>query len=186
MKEKTIESVKKLMNAELKPWQVHIYFNMYMVKSVFFGCGVMSLICEECEELKKIYEVPMLKKLHLAEKFPRKIMHVEKSVLGLGLMSLKTTLAIQNMKLCVGNTRAKTNVCDMIEAVQQYVQIYSGRSIDVMQITRNERNWFHTWIDNVAENAAERNISLLNFQPIEILKRNKTIMDFASEYVRDK
>lgn len=42
MKEKTVESVRKLMNTELKAWQVHVYFNMYVIKSVFFGCGVVS------------------------------------------------------------------------------------------------------------------------------------------------
>ena len=63
MREKTVESVRKLMNTEIKNWQVHTYFNVYVVKSVFFGCGIISLTDEECEELQRIYEMPMLKKL---------------------------------------------------------------------------------------------------------------------------
>ena len=35
MRKKMHESVQKLMNTNLKTWLVHIYFHMYMIKSVF-------------------------------------------------------------------------------------------------------------------------------------------------------
>ena len=53
---KTSESVRKLMNAEIKPWQVYTYFNVYMVKIIFFGCGIMSLTEDEHNELQRIHE----------------------------------------------------------------------------------------------------------------------------------
>ena len=109
-------------------------------------------------------------------------MYVDKSALGLGLMAPKTILAMQNMKLYVGNRRAKSNVCDMMDATQEYVQTHSGRSINIMETPNKERTWFPTWIDE-ANNAEERKIKITNFQPRQIIKKNKTIMDYASEYV---
>ena len=35
MRNKMHESVRKLMNTELKTWLVHVYFHIYMIKSVF-------------------------------------------------------------------------------------------------------------------------------------------------------
>lgn len=108
---------------------------------------------------------------------------MDKSALGLGLMAPKTTLAMQNMKLYVGNRRAKSNICDMMDAMQEYVQIYSGRSVNIMEIPKKERTWFPTWIDDTANHAEERKIKLTNFQQGQVIKENKKTMDFASEYV---
>ena len=43
MKEKMIESIAKLNNTEIKPYLMHLYFNAYLLKKVFFGYGVIKL-----------------------------------------------------------------------------------------------------------------------------------------------
>ena len=68
MRKKMYESARKLMNAEIKTWQVHIYFHIYVIKSVFFGCGVVNLSDEQHKELEKIHEVSILRELNLSEK----------------------------------------------------------------------------------------------------------------------
>ena len=60
MREKIVDSVRKLMNAEIKAWKVHTYFNVHVVKIVFFGCGIISLTDDECEELQRIHEMLLL------------------------------------------------------------------------------------------------------------------------------
>ena len=41
----------------------------------------------------------------------------------------------------------------MIDAVQQMVQIYSGRSMNILDVTKREKTWVHAQVDNVAEHA---------------------------------
>ena len=43
IKEKLLESIKKLMRIEINVFQVFIYFNMYMVRSVYFGAGIIDI-----------------------------------------------------------------------------------------------------------------------------------------------
>ena len=102
MKEKLIKAMIKLLNTKLYPYMVHIYFNVYMIKSVYFGCGVISLTTSQINELKKIYEEPILIKLGLTKKFPREVMYMSKDSLGLGLLTPETILAIQRLKLYFG------------------------------------------------------------------------------------
>ena len=43
MKEKLEHSVTKLIKIPINKFQVYIYFNMYMVKSIYFGVGMAKL-----------------------------------------------------------------------------------------------------------------------------------------------
>ena len=49
------------MRTDLKLWHVHAFFNCYVIKSVFFGCGIVNLSLNEEKELEKNYEMPTLK-----------------------------------------------------------------------------------------------------------------------------
>ena len=44
MKEKIRESVTKIESMEIHPATAYIFFNMYLSKKVFFGCGIFVLI----------------------------------------------------------------------------------------------------------------------------------------------
>ena len=74
------------MNTELTLCQVHVYFSIYVLKSVFFRCGVVRLSELGKDEMKRIYEEPTLKKLGLSVKLPREVMYMRKTELGLGLI----------------------------------------------------------------------------------------------------
>ena len=43
IRKKMITSITKLMNTDINPYQGHAYFNMYILKSVLFGCRVVHL-----------------------------------------------------------------------------------------------------------------------------------------------
>ena len=63
------------MAIEMNSFQVCIYFNMYLTRYIFFRCRVVEIIEKQEKELKRIYEVPLLNKLKLGEKFPRKVLY---------------------------------------------------------------------------------------------------------------
>ena len=44
----------------------------------------MSFNKKQCEELKNIFELPTVRKMGLGNNFPRKMLHVKKSALGVG------------------------------------------------------------------------------------------------------
>ena len=112
-------------------------------------------------------------------------MYVDKSALGLRLMRPNKILAMQNAKLHVENVRAKTNVSEMINAVQQMVQIYSGRSRHIIELPQNEKIWVQTWVDNVAEQTNRRIMTLPQIVQNEKVQWSKTTIDFAFEYVKE-
>ena len=93
--------MKKLMNTIIILYQACMYFNMYMLKSIFFGGGIMQISEKQCDELEKTHEVLILVKLQLSKTFPRKLMYARKSFLGLGLLPPETILAIQIIKLYI-------------------------------------------------------------------------------------
>ena len=57
-----------------------------MIRSVFFGSRVIEIIEKQNVELKKIYELPLLRKLGLREKFSCKLLYVQRTTLGIGIM----------------------------------------------------------------------------------------------------
>ena len=44
-------SITKLMNTDINPYQVAVYYNIHMIKSVHFGYGVMELNEKQEKEL---------------------------------------------------------------------------------------------------------------------------------------
>ena len=102
MKKKMITFITKLMNTDINPHQAHVYFNMYVLKSVFFDCAVVHLTKKQIAELKRTYEVPLLRKLQLSTRFPKELLYARKSWLGVGLLALETVLAMLKLKVCIG------------------------------------------------------------------------------------
>ena len=62
----------------MKLHQVCMCFNTCMLTNVFFGCGIVRFNKKQCEELKKTYELPLIRKMKLGDKFPRKLLCVRK------------------------------------------------------------------------------------------------------------
>ena len=86
MREKLVVSVTKLLSININNFQTYIYFNMYMKRVVFFGCGSIDLLEKQNKELRKVYENLISKRLGLGEKFPRKVLYSQRLVLGIGLV----------------------------------------------------------------------------------------------------
>lgn len=61
---------------------------------VCFECGVLTLNQKQEEELKKISEATLLRKLGLSERFLRKILRAQKSQLGVGILQPSEIMAI--------------------------------------------------------------------------------------------
>ena len=84
----------KIINVYLNYYQISIYYNIYVLTSVYFGYGITKLDDKEEAELMKIYEVLILKKLGLSIKFLQAIMHILKESLGLEFVKPKTIIVI--------------------------------------------------------------------------------------------
>ena len=53
------------MRTDIKMNQSRVCFNMCMLTNVFFGCGIANFNDEQIKELRKIHELPMIRKLGL-------------------------------------------------------------------------------------------------------------------------
>ena len=82
-----------------------MYYNMYVLSSVPFGCSIISLNKREENELRRLHEAPALSELDFSATFPRDIMHVWNDVLGLGLFLLTKMIVIYGLKLHLRNKR---------------------------------------------------------------------------------
>ena len=105
---------------DINSYQALVYFNVYMIKSIFFGCRVIELNPKEVKELKKIYEEPMLIKLGFSKKFPRTAFYTRKSTLGVGIMKSETIIAILKLKQYIGNMRKLGNAGKLIRVQEEY------------------------------------------------------------------
>ena len=71
MKDKMQYTIAKLQNTVIVLPLTYIFFNQYLIKSIYFGYRVVYLNKVQEKELMKIYEEPILKKIGLSAKFPR-------------------------------------------------------------------------------------------------------------------
>ena len=104
---------------------------MYMIKSAFFGCGVIDITKKQDLALRQIYEEPLLLKLGLSRKFPRKVLYSRKSALGVGIMTPMTIIAILKAKLCLGNARMKGVTNEAIHLHEEFLAIEAGRNVKI-------------------------------------------------------
>ena len=142
--EKMIVSTKKLVNTDLKASLVYLYFHCYIIKNVFFGYGIASFTPPEEEELKKIYEQPILEKLRLGMKFSKCALYIYKKALGISIMTPNTMLAILALKLYFGHTRLQGETNDIIEYNLERLKIEIGRNIALEDIPILEKYWNRT------------------------------------------
>ena len=70
--------IKKLIIAEMKLHQVCLYFNTCILTNMFFECDMFIFNKKQCEELKNIFKLPMIRKMGLWDNFPRKLLRVKK------------------------------------------------------------------------------------------------------------
>ena len=183
VQEKLVFSTKKLMNTDLKVSLMYLYFHCYMIKNVFFRCRVVHFSPPEEKELNKLYKQPIIDKLRLGMKFPRRALYIYKKVLGVGLMEPNTIIAALALKLYFGHTRLQSETNLLIESNLEKLQVEIGRNNAIEEIPLDEKHWNRTWLDHVFELYQKRNIKVerdTNF--LSNITRNKTIMDYAVGY----
>ena len=86
----------------------------------------MSFNKKQCEELKNIFELPTVRKMGLGNNFPRKLLHVKKSALGVGLIEPKTVIDSLALNFHAGNKRSKGELKKVIGTNEEISSEDSG------------------------------------------------------------
>jgi len=113
------EAIRKLNNTEMVTITASMYYNVYLIKNVYYGCGIFSISQKQEEILMKIYKPVILRKLGLSITFPRNVLYARKSVLGVRLISPSTIIDILALKLYVGYNRDKNEVAKTIKILEE-------------------------------------------------------------------
>ena len=125
---------------------------------------------------------PILSKLGFSSNFPRDVMHVSKESLGLGLFLPSTMVAIQGLRMCLGNKRIKSNAARTIKVLEEQTWVEGGLNGDPVN-NRNKSYWTESWIDETKQHLKKRNITVCSKQNQEMeITKNATIMEYALNY----
>jgi len=89
------------------------------MKMVYFGYGIVEINNQQERYLKLLYELTILWKLHLSEKFPYCILYARKDTLGIRLIIPNTVLHILATKLYIRHGRASNNISRIINTIDK-------------------------------------------------------------------
>ena len=64
------DAITKLKNITIIAPLVYVYFNAYLLKVVYFSCGIIKLTSKQESVLKKLYKSTILQKLGLSKNMP--------------------------------------------------------------------------------------------------------------------
>ena len=81
-----IVSINKLTRTEIKTHQAHMCLNMHSLNNVYLGYVIVQFNAKQINELKRSYELPMIRKIGLGNDFSRKLLCAQKSSLVIGLI----------------------------------------------------------------------------------------------------
>ena len=151
MKDKMQCAIAQLQNIVIALPLTYIFFNQYLIKSVYFGCSLMYLNETQEKELIKIYKEPILKKIGLSAKFLRQILYVRKSALGIGIMRSSTIVNTLTIKLYIEHQRKKSRLASFININKENLFIDNGINKDPIEAPHNKRFWEYLWRDEIAE-----------------------------------
>ena len=121
----------KLMWTNINSFQAAIYYNAYMIKSIYFGYGIIELTKEQEVKLRRIYKEPLLIKLGLSRKFPRAVLFSRKSALSIRIMTPSIIIDILKAKLYVGNVTKREETSRTIVIHQEMKIVKAGREVGV-------------------------------------------------------
>ena len=79
----------------------------------------------------------MITKLGLGDNFPRKLLHLPKSRLGVGLIERNTVIEILAIRLHVGNIIFQGDVCKIVDLHEENSFIHSGLTKDGRKMHSN-------------------------------------------------
>ena len=114
MKKKMYRSISKLRSIPLSIANAYSYFNIYLIKHVYFRYEVLQLNQKQEGELMKISEATMIRKIGLSNQFPQKSLYTKKSQLGVGILKPSAIIAILSLKLYLEHRRNNDKVSNQI------------------------------------------------------------------------
>ena len=162
MKEKIRIAMGKLKNTPMNIVNGYIYYNMYLIKQVYFGYGVISLMPKQEEILQEISEKVILRKLGLSERFPRDMLYSRKTALGVGIMKPSTIIDILALKLYVGHKRSNDRIAKIIRINEEEASYQNGFNENVIKTPRNLKLKERIWSDDIGEKLEKRMIEIVN------------------------
>ena len=86
--------------------------------------------------MQKIYEPIILRKLKLSKIFLRKVLYIRNSILGIGLLVLRTITNVLSLKLHIGHQRARSRVAKMIQINKDNARISHGYLKSILETSR--------------------------------------------------
>ena len=86
------------MSSKINEFQAFMYFNMYMVRSIYFGYYTIDINKKKCDEIRKVYKITMAKKLNLGATFLRRLLYTRRTAIGVRLLQLHTIIAVATLK----------------------------------------------------------------------------------------
>jgi len=121
MKEKIVILIIKLNNVEIPLQRIYLYFNTYLIKSIFFRYKIVKLENKQLKDIEKTHEVVIAKKLNLGNTFSRAILYSRRNVVGIGLIKVETVIVMLVCKLCIGNLRANNKISRLIRYDKKWI-----------------------------------------------------------------
>ena len=186
MKTKMMDALKKLMVTSVLPHHVHVFYHTYLIKSVYFGCGVIYLTDAQEKELCALQEIPLLRKLRLSTKFPRALMYVNRNSFRLGFLRPKTIIDQLKSKMLVGHTRIRSETASAMLTLHECIQFHFGLSKNFNRLSLYDRYWKMTWIDHAYQALKKRGLDVQNDAwKFRNFSKNTILMDLAVTYSTD-
>ena len=137
IKEKIKQLIKKLINILIIAMQAYIYFSMYIIRSMFFGTGIVEIIDKQNNELRKLYETLIARKLRLGAKFLRRILYTRRNTIEIRLVQPKTMIVMSILKQYIGNCRMMNRVFSMIKISKEWLITESRYTESPIKIKTN-------------------------------------------------
>ena len=187
VREKLLCAMSKLRSTPLTAANAYVFFHICLITQVHFGCGIMTLTEAQEKELIRISEATLLQKLGLSEKFPRQILHTEKTQLGVGIMKPSTILTILSLKLYLGHKRHEDIIANQLEVNERNVAFQYGYNKNVLEVKRKLKPNQITWSDEIGERLESRNVVFVNANLTQCIRtKNKAMMDLAAAHAESK
>ena len=128
--------------------------------------------------------MPMIRKLSLGDKFPRKLLCVQKTSLEVGLIAPNTKIDTLRTKLWVGNKRLQGELGNVIKAHEENSFVDSGLRKKERRKDRQVKCRKEGWIEEVESKFSSRETKTLREgKKVENITNNKFLMEYAREHV---
>jgi len=186
MVNKMKDAIGSLKNTNIAVLTASMYYNMYLIKKVYYGGGIFTLNDRQEKILKTIYESVILNKLGLSVKFPRKVLYARKSALGVGLMAPRTIMSVLALKLYLSHQRGETRISRLININEDNARLYYGFAASIIDSKLEWNPGKCSWSDEIRLMLRSRNLEIINrINETKWITKNKTIMDYAIQYSND-